>query len=65
MAACTNETAKITTAAEWLEARQAEVLPGGFSLQQVTVHLEPNPDTGQQAVMTFTWQGDHYDFTVA
>lgn len=64
MAARTDETGKITAAAEWLEARQAEVQPRGFSMQQVQVNLEANPDTGQQGVITFTWSDDHYNFTV-
>lgn len=65
MPARTDQIGKILQAAEYLEARQAETLPEGFNQQQHTVELEPDPNTGNIARVSFTWQTDHYDFTVS
>lgn len=59
----TDQMQKIADAAAWMEARQTEVLPEGFSLQQVQVDL-PEVD-GIAPRITFTWSDDHYNFTVS
>ncbi len=64
MTARTDQVGMIQQAAEYLEARQAETLPLGFNQQQHVVLLAPD-DNGTQAQITFTWQGDHYAFTVS
>lgn len=65
MAARTDQIGKILQAAQYLEERQAETLPEGFNQQQHTVQLDPDPVTGNVATISFTWQTDHYDFTVS
>jgi hypothetical protein len=67
MTARTEQLASIRTAAEWLEARQADVLQQGFRLQQVTVHVladDAQPD-GDYAEVRFQWRDGAYDFTVS
>lgn len=67
MAANSNQVDEIGNAAEWLEARQLDVLPA-FRLQQVVVHVLKDPANdpeGDYAEVRFQWQGDHYDFTVS
>ena len=66
MSANTNQIDELNTAAQWLVARQAEVMPA-FRLQNVTVHIltDPsNPEDGY-AEAVFTWVTDHYEFTVS
>lgn len=56
---------EVVAAAQWLQARNAEVMPG-FTLQTVVVHIQPpgDPDPTHAAQATFTWQGDHYALTL-
>lgn len=66
MAAQTSQIDELHNAATWLEQRQLEVMPA-FRLQRVTVHIVNDPVNapgGDYAEVQFTWQGDHYDFTV-
>lgn len=67
MAANTDQIDELQNAAAYLEARQLEVMPA-FRLQQITVHILKDPvgdPEGEYAEVHFTWQGDHYSFTVA
>ena len=62
----TDQLGQVMAAAQWLEARNAEVQPG-FTLQSVTVHIQPagDLDPTHAAQVSFTWDDDHYRFTVS
>ena len=67
MPARTDQIDKIKLAAQYLEASQNEHLDDGFDQRGHTVHLQPEGDNDptHAAVVTFTWDDDHYNFTVA
>lgn len=68
MTARIDQLGKVTAAAEWLAARNAEVMLDGFTLHTVTVRIQPEGDTDptHAASVTFNWSDDdHYDFTVS
>lgn len=67
MTARTDQLGKVIAAAQWLEARNAEVMQQGFLLREVAVAIQPegDPDPTNVATVTFRWADDHYNFTVA